>query len=264
MFILSTESLPHYGVERVFDFAKKAGFDGVNIAVGPNLDTQSPKYLKQLEERYSLPIKAFSLVGKGEEERFEIFQRTVREFSGTTIIVNPPKMMAFKYKTWVTDVVPRLAQKYDLRACRRNLPSKNMLGIIPSRSENSLFTLKQEGLVCLDVTALALSNEEIMKSISFLGNTLGHVYLSNVQRGIPYALPQKGILPIESFLTKLATQIRFRGGFTLRVDAHQLDEADESHVLERLKDCRRFFDEYFTNNVPSLSTAKKEIKSEES
>ncbi len=245
MLLLSSDSLPHYGLERFFEFAAKAKFDGVEITITTeNYDTQNVEYLRKLEKRFEIPIRAFSMASKGEDKLMDPFHHTVRDFSGTTIILNPPKIMAFAYKNWVNDLIPRLAKKYDLNFCRRNTPTKNMFGIIPERSESSLMTLREAGDVCLDLTAMAISSEEIMRSISFLGNNLRHIYLSNVRRGIPYALPQNGLLPVESFLTKLA-QVNYRGDFTLKVDPVQLREGDDEKVLESLASCRDFYDKYF-------------------
>ncbi len=244
MLLLSTDSLPNYGLERVFLFAKKAKLDGVEIAVSDNLDTQAPEYIKKLEKRTGIPVRAFSISPKGEEERTKAFQLTCREFPGTVINLNPPKMMAFDYKKWLTELVPRLAQKYDLTFCRKNVPSKNMLGVIPERADNSLYALKQAGAVCLDVTALAVSNEEIMRTVSFLGDHLKHIYLSNVTKGIAYSLPQRGVLPIESFLTKLK-QLNYKGDFTLKIDPRQLTEGDDELVLAKLNETREFYEKYF-------------------
>ncbi len=248
MLLLSTSSLPHYGLERVFEFAKEAGFDGIEICITPeNYDTQNHEYLKRLVDRVGIEIKAFSLADKAEDEAaMEAFHYTVREFTETTIVLNPPKALNFKYKNWLNDLVPRLAQKYNLTFCRRNTPSKNILGLLPERSDSSIYALKEQGDVCLDLTALAQSNEEIMKAISFLGSNMRHVYLSNVRRGLPYALPQNGVLPVESFLTKLA-QVKYKGHFSLKVDSKQLMEGDDDKLRARLKDCKEFYDKYFLN-----------------
>ena len=237
--------MAHYDLERIFRFAKETNYDGIEITViADRLDTQNPEYLKELENRYTLPIKAFSLDPKSEEKITEAFQHTIREFPETTMILNPPKMLSFNYKKWVNDIAIRLAQKYNLSLCRRNTPTKNLLGFLPERSEGSLMTLKEAGNVCLDLTALAASHEEIMHTISFLGESMRHVFLSNVRRGIPYSLPQNGVLPVESFLTKLA-QINYKGDFTLKVDPTQLQEGEDTRVINNLISCRKFYEKYF-------------------
>ena len=144
--------------------------------------------------------------------------------------------------------MPHLAKKYDLLFCRRNTPFKFYMGLFPQRSENSLFALREMGYVCLDVSALWMSKEEIMKSVKFLGNRLKHVYLSNVHNNSPYAPPRKGILPLESFLTKLA-QVKFEGDFTIRIKPQKLREGDDEKMLEILIESRKFHEKYFKEEV---------------
>ena len=72
MLLFHTDNLPHHGLERVFEFAKKAGFDGVEVGINGNLDTHNPEYLKTLEKRFKIPIKAFSLSIRDEEKLMKV------------------------------------------------------------------------------------------------------------------------------------------------------------------------------------------------
>lgn len=244
MLLFHTDNLTHYGLERVFEFAKDAGYDGIEVGIDGNYDTQNPVYLKKLEERYDIKIKAFSLSEKFEEKLMKNFQETVREFPGTTINLNPPPVLSFKYKKWIEQTIPKLAKKYDLKACRKNAPVKMIFGFIPKRSDNSLQSLKSKGNICLDLSALALSNEDIMHTVGGLGDHIKHVYLSNFSRHQAYALPTNGVLPVESFLVKLA-QRGFKGSFTLKVNAHFLSEGKEELLQKKMKEVREFYEKYF-------------------
>jgi len=244
MLLFHTDNLPHYGLERTFEFAKKAGYDGIEIGVGRSYDTQNPAYIKQLSARYALPVKAFSITSKCEEDLAKVFQHTVREFEGSTMNLVPAQMLSFKYKKWMEEIVPKLAQKYNLTACRRNVPAETMMGFLPSRSDNSVAALRQTGLVCLDLTALAMSNDDIMRSLEEAGTALRHVYISNVHKKMPYSAPMHGVLPLESFLTKLA-RADFKGDFTLFVKAQELHEGDDEKVIAKMIEAREFIEKYF-------------------
>jgi sugar phosphate isomerase/epimerase len=248
MLLFHTENIPHYGLERTFEFAKKAGYAGIELCVTKMLDTQNPKYLKMLEKRYDIKIKAFSILEKYEETHIKAFQETVREFPGTKINLNSPQVLSSEYKKWMNNIAERLAKKYGLILCHKNTPIKTVFGFLPQRPDNSVTGLKKQGLVCLDLTALAVANEEIMRAIKILGNSLKHVYLSNLFQNRKYSLPQKGILPVESFLTKLAKK-NWQGDFTLRVSAKQLFEGDEEKMIEQMIECRKFYEEYFENII---------------
>ena len=244
MLLFHTDNLPHYGLERIFEFAKAAGYDGLEIGVGPNFDTQNPAYIKKLSERYDLPVKAFSIKAKQEEALCTVYQHTVREFEGVTMNLVPAQSLSFQYKKWMEELVPKLAQKYNLMACRRNVPMETMLGFLPNRTDNSVASLRQQGNVCLDLTALALSNDDIMKAIEEAGNALKHVYISNVFKKKPYCVPVHGVLPLESFLTKLARK-SYNGHFTVYVQAQELFEGDDEQIVAKMIESREFIEQYF-------------------
>lgn len=245
MLLLSSASFPRYGLERFFAFAQKAGYNGVEIVIGTNFDTQDPAYLQKLSDEYAMPIRAFSLPDRGAEKFTKAFQETVKHFPGASINLSSPEIFSHGYKNWVTKTAPKLAKKYQLNFNLRNSEFKLLLGFIPLRSENSLYSLRSAGNVSLDLSALWSSNQEIMRAIGFLGSKLKHVYLSNVQRGRPYGPIDGGVLPLESFLTKLA-QMKYNHDMTLRLTPRQLHEGDEERMLEVLGRCRSFYDKYFT------------------
>ena len=59
MIALHTSSLHKYGLNRIFEFAKKAGYDGIEIMVDKNnFDTQNAEYIKELSDEYKLPVIA--------------------------------------------------------------------------------------------------------------------------------------------------------------------------------------------------------------
>ena len=244
MLLISSESFPNYGLENFFLFAKKAGYDGVEIVVNENFDSQNPEYLKQLQQRVGLPILAFGITRKMEGKYTEAFQNVVRNFPGATLNLSPPATLSFQYKEWMTKIAPRLAKKYDLALCRKNMPAENLFGMLPSRTENSLYALRQAGDVCLDLSALWKNNEEIIRTIAFLGDSLQHIYLSNVHQNVPYCPPQNGILPVESFLTKLA-QMHYRKNFTMKIAPGQLAPGKEDETIRILVESREFFQKYF-------------------
>jgi len=244
MLLLNSESFPNYGLERFFEFAKKSGYDGVEIVVNSNFDTQNPDYLKILEKRYEIPIRAFALSQKNEENFTKPLEKLVHAFPGSTLNLNSAQTLSFKYRNWLKKEIPRLAQKFHLQICRKNAPFKLLMGIVPSRGENSLLALREKGSVCLDLSALWISREEIMRTIPFFGDSLKHVYLSNVSKGRPYTFPDSGVLPIESFLTRLG-QRQFSGDFTMKISPKHLPGGDDEKIVQLLTQSREFFEKYF-------------------
>lgn len=254
MLVLHTQSLPHYGLERSFEFAAQAGLDGIEINVNRGLDSHDPAYLKVLEARYNLRVRAFSIHNGDEDDLLLPFQETVKHFPGTMMVLASPQVLSFnKYGKWMESIMPALAKKYELEFCRRNTPFTTYMGIIPQRSGNSIASLREAGNVCLDVSALAVTKEDLLSSLQIAGKRLRYVYLSNYHQGHPYALPTTGILPLESMLMKLARH-SFSGDFALRLDPRALHEGDKQKMLERLIECREFYEQYFVANIPQNDT----------
>jgi sugar phosphate isomerase/epimerase len=45
--VLSSGSLYHYGLNRFFEIAKKAGFDSIELCLDSRIDNQDPTYVKK-------------------------------------------------------------------------------------------------------------------------------------------------------------------------------------------------------------------------
>ncbi|NCP67880.1 sugar phosphate isomerase/epimerase [bacterium] len=247
MLLFHSDNLPHHGLERIFELAKEAGFDGMEIGINQNVDTHNPEYLKILETRFNMPIKAFSLNESKDESLIKVFQGTVREFTNCTLNLHTAGPFAFKYQRWLKEIAPKLAKKYQHRLCFRNLPHESIMGVIPKRRSNNLDALKNNGLVCLDLTALALGNNDIMQAITILKGSMKHIYLSNVYRRTPYSLPDRGVLPVESFLTKLA-KLGYSSNFTVKVSGRSLQEGNEAVTLQKMQETVEFYRTYFNQD----------------
>lgn len=244
MLFITSQSFPHYGLERFFRFAKALGVDGVEIVINSNFDTQDPSYLKELEKRFEMPIKAFSLPTRGGEKYINAFEKVVPEFQGVMINLASPEILSFSYKKWMENSVPQLCKRFRLQLNRVTMPTETILGIIPAREESSLHMLRQKGSVGVDLSALWKSSEDIMRVPDFLREKMKVVYLSNVRNGSMYASLPIGILPVESFLTKLSRD-NFRGDFIIKLSPGNLHEGDEERMMEVLQESKEFFGKYF-------------------
>jgi len=244
MFLLTSQSFPHYGLERFFKFAKELGVDGVEILINSNFDTQDPEYLKELEERFKMPIKAFTLPSKGADKFINSFERVVSHFEGATVNLASPEVLSFSYKKWMENSIPQLCKRFRLNLNRITMPTETIMGIIPARNEASLHMLRQKGNVAADLSALWKSNEDVMRVPDFLRDKMKLVYLSNVRNGSMYSSLPIGILPVESFLTKLARD-DYRGDFILKISPRNLHEGDIEKMMDIVKESKEFFEKYF-------------------
>jgi sugar phosphate isomerase/epimerase len=60
-FLISTDSFSNYGLDLIFDLAKDAGFDGIDLAMRKSNDAQNVAYVKKLAIKHELPVKSIQV-----------------------------------------------------------------------------------------------------------------------------------------------------------------------------------------------------------
>lgn len=245
MIALSTDSLKGYGLNRIFQFAKEAGYDGVDLYIDPrDFDTQDTDYVKELIDEHGLPVVALqtslTATAKDVMKAVEMAQKI-----GTKIlVVQPPKMFNFKYIKWLTNEVPKIRQREDISIALENASGETFLGIIPEQALNNLNELRKFKHAALDTTRVAQKKDDLIRVFHVLKKFLVHVHLSNVKKGKGYAMPDEGILPLESFLTKLK-QEGYRGAISFKIHPKFMRVGDHDKVMKNLAECKKFYESYY-------------------
>ncbi len=246
MIALHTNSLRKYGLNRIFEFAKKADYDGIEIAVDKNnYDTQNAEYIKKLSEKFKLPILALHSPVNGTAKSVKHVVEMAVFLKCPIVVITPPKLLDFKFINWLKKETPILRKKKHIQIALINAPGKTMFGFLPDRAMNNLSDLKKFGMAALD-TSSASSKKwgNLMTVYNHLKKLLTHVHLSNINKHKEYALPNKGILPLESFLKKLKLN-NYKGSISIRVRPSELSAGDDEKVIAKLKKIKSFVDEFY-------------------
>jgi sugar phosphate isomerase/epimerase len=247
MLALSTDSLKGYGLNRIFQITKAAGYDGVDLVLDPkNFDTQNAEYVKSLIDQTGLPVLGIQTPPNCSPRKVQEAVKMAKLLGTRVIVIQPPKIFDFKYIQWLKNEIPKIRQTENISIALENAPSQTFLGIIPEHAMGNILDLKKFKHVCIDTTRVAQKRDDLIRVYKALKKYLVHVHLSNVKGGNYYYLPPKGILPIESFLTKLK-QDSFPGTISLKVNSKYLDAGDDQKVMKALQEQKLFFDTYFTN-----------------
>ena len=258
MLALSTDSLKGYGLNRIFAFIKDAKYDGVDLVIDPkNFDTQNTKYIKEIADQYSLPIVAIQAMSNSNQRKIIDTVKMAKELGCRVVVVQPPKIFDFKYTQWLKNEIPKIRQRENISVALENASAETFLGIIPEHAMGNVMEMKKFKHACLDTTRVAEKHDDLIRIYKTLQKFLVHVHLSNVKIGKPYYLPQEGILPVESFLTKLK-QDNFGGCISIKVNPHFLEAGEDEKVLKALADIKIFYDTYFTDI--KVMTALKEVE----
>ena len=245
MITLHTSSLRKYGLNRIFEFAKEAGYDGIEIEVNKaNFDTQNAEYIKKLSEEYELPIAALHAPENGTEKSVKHVVEMAIYLECPVVIITPPKLTDFKFTRWLTKEAPMLRKKKNIDLALSNTGGKTMLGFLPERALNNVGDLKKFGMASLDTSMVSSKKEDLIRFYEHLKKLIVHVHLSNVHKHKEYALPNEGILPLESFLKKLKNN-KYEGAISVRVRPTELSAGDDEKVVKTLKKVKSFIEEYF-------------------
>lgn len=255
MITLSTDSLKGYGLNRIFKLVKDAGFDGVDLVVDPkDYDTQNADYIKELINEYGMPVTALQTPMTANAKAVLNTVSMAKKLGTKVVIIQPPKLLNFKYIKWLTTEVPKIRQREELSIALENAPSGTFLGFIPEHAMNNLNELKKFKHAALDTTRVAQKKEDLIRVYHILRKYLVHVHVSNVKKGKGYAMPDDGILPLESFLTKLK-QEGYRGAVSFKVHPKFLHAGDDAKVLKHLAECKKFYEDYYVK-IETLSGAE--------
>ncbi|MFA5829242.1 MAG: sugar phosphate isomerase/epimerase [Candidatus Gracilibacteria bacterium] len=262
MLVLSTDTLRGYGLNRIFNFIKLADYAGVDLAIDPkNFDTQNTEYIKSLSEQYDLPITAIQTPPNANAHKIQEAVKMAKELDCKIIVIQPPRIFDFKYITWLKNEIPKIRQKENISIALENASSETFLGIIPEHAMGNIIEMKKFKHACIDTTRVAQKKDDLIRVYKALKKFLVHVHLSNVKTGKQYYLPQEGILPLESFLTKLK-QENYAGNVSLKVNPKFLACGEDEKILKSLKEVKLFYDTYFTNVkvMPTSITDEEDTK----
>ncbi len=245
MFSLSTDSLTGYGLNRIFLFARKAGYDGIDLAIDPDYyDTHNVTYLKKLQERFEMPIIAMQAPQPSTKHGILKTVEIAKDLGVKIVIIQPPRFFQLKLAAWMKHEIPLIRKRESISIALENASGKTMLGIIPEYGMNNLNELKNFKHVCLDTSKLFQKKTDIMRAYSRLKTFIVHIHLSNVKHNRGYQMPNDGVLPIESFLTKLK-QDKFPGAISLKVRPAFLELGQDKKVIDHLVEAREFMQKYF-------------------
>jgi len=247
MILLWTESLRGYGLNRVFELAKKAGYDGIDLSINfGQFDTYNADYLKKLAEEYEIPIHSVSAPNQVASKRIKELVEITKTVGAKVLVLQPPKLLDFKLASWLKKEIPKLREKEFLSIALENAPAGTFLGFIPEYAMTNTQEMKKFKHISLDTARIGEKRQDLMRAYSAFKKYLVHVHLSNVYRGKKYAPPKEGIMPLESFLTKLK-QDKYPGAISMKILPKYLHAGDDEKVIDELRDVKKYYEKYYKN-----------------
>jgi sugar phosphate isomerase/epimerase len=244
MLLLATDSLKGYGLNRIFAFAKEAGYQGIEVSLDTrDFDTQNAEYLNTLQKETGLHIKVIRTFSSANSRKTLQAVELAHAVGAKTVVLEPPKIFDFTYKNWLKNEVPKLRKKYGVKIALKNGPAEYVWGFVPGRSMNSIPDLQKFKEVCLDTSYLYGKKLDLMRAYDLVKKYLEHVHISQVRAGKEHCFPTDGVMPLESLLTKL-TKDKFEGFVSVLVTPKEMMVGKDESVLKQLEKARKFYEKY--------------------
>lgn len=255
--LFSTGSLWTYGTARCFEFAARAGFDGVEVMVDERWDTRQPDYLNALAARSGQPIVAvhspFSFHTPGwpgfDDDPGRIRASVaLAEAVGASIVIHhlperfgslvvqwgarharlpwPGSAAHRRYRDWLLGEYLAVQAKTNVRLCIENMPAKRFLGRrYNTHLWNTPAALVRFTSLTLDTTHLGTWGMEPLEVYPALKGYVKHVHLSNYD-GHEHRRPETGHLHLGPLLARMAAD-GYDGAITLELHPDALDAGKE-------------------------------------
>ena len=254
MLLLSTSSLHWYGLHRIFSFAKKAKFDGLDIFLtSGNYDFWDKEYMKELSKEFDVPVLSITTAVKGMSEKKVDQIMDIVAYLWVQLVTFSPPHFSDKNTKWFDTHLLKVKRNTHLSIAVQNVESKMIFFLFPAYKNATLTQLKKvtwdSSLNVCDIDSS--SGMDILKAQKILGSSLKNVFFSDKKWPKVWLLPWTawwGIsyLPLESFFMKLKTS-GYNGFITLKVKPSELWVWNEERVLQNLEYSKNYYMKHFLN-----------------
>ncbi|MCP4523540.1 MAG: sugar phosphate isomerase/epimerase [Candidatus Gracilibacteria bacterium] len=252
MLLLSTSSLHGYGLHRIFDFAKKSGFDGIDLALNSqNHDLWDEDYIRYLSDAFHLPVLSITAPPKGmNEKKVDKIVKMAGRLKSQVLNFSPPHF-SDKNNLWYSRYLVKVKRDTHLSISIQNVDPKFIFFVIPEYKNTALAEIKKlTGETTLDLASIDVSSgADILKAQKILGSSIKNIFLSDKHGSIHGVLPGGaggGIsyLPLESFFYKLKAT-GYNGFITLKVKPSELGAGNEDRVIQSLEFAKAYYLKHF-------------------
>ncbi len=268
---LSTACLYLYPLRKTFELAKRAGFDGIELVIGPEVEWRGGDYIRRLSNEYALPILTvhpplFAFPGWSKihltiEPYFEKAMRITRAVGAPLMVLHMPRAETFDDpigRGFVRKLVstrerldgtgPRLALENSSKFRERD--ARYILRTLPDLRG---FADAHDFPMTLDTAHVGTWDLDLISSLDYFEGRLANVHFSDLSEvpgwvmNLPklhsylrqHQMPGSGMLPLEEFLRELALR-GYRGPITYELSPVALKFWSPQRVAEKLRECVDF------------------------
>lgn len=252
MLLLSTISFAWYGLHRIFDFAKNANYDWIELVLTKNnFDFWDEDYVSSLIKEFDVPVLSIKAPKRWINEK--VVDRIVSlalKLWTQNITFTPPHYRD-KNVSWYLRYLSKVKRDTHLSISIENVEPKFILFIIPEYKDATLMQIKKITWdTALDLSSIDHSTGfDIIKAQKLLWSSMKNIYFSDTHGPKKWLLPGQAwggtsYLPLESFLLKLKS-ISYNWFITLEISPRELWVGTKEKVLQNLEYFKNYYKKHF-------------------
>lgn len=212
---LSTSSVFPESTAAAFDWARRLGYDGVEVMVGVDAISQDVDVLRELVQHYQVPILSVHapcllvtqrVWGTDPWGKLVRAQQAAETLGADTVVVHPPFRWQREYAQGFVEGLTRMADETPIRFAVENMyPWRAGPGQLTAYAPHWDIRDQDYAHTTIDLSHTAISGTDPLVMAADLGDRLSHVHLTD---GTPsnrdeHLVPGRGTQPVAQFLTAL-------------------------------------------------------------
>jgi sugar phosphate isomerase/epimerase len=212
-----------------FRLAAECGYDGVEVMVTKDPDSQDPRRIRALAEEFGLTVGALhapcllltrKVWGTDPIGKIDRSVQAAADADIPVVVVHPPYRWQRGFRRWLVDELPDVEERTGVAVAVENMFPVRVGGReMTFHSNQDLEALEGMHHLVLDTSHAAVARHDPVEVRRLFGARLRHVHLSdNAGKGWDSHLPPgDGVLDLDAFLEDLASSA-YHGAVSLEVD----------------------------------------------
>ncbi len=250
--LLSSDTLPGYWLDYIFDTAQAHWFDGIDLAMWKNFDARNSKYVKKLIKEYNLPVHVVQTSPELSWREAEKALLLAQEVGAKVVAFNAPSYFNIKSYRLISDGIPQWKEQFpniEFAIITPDSSSMTLLPVFPKYRFSSIVEIikKYQGQLGLDVSSISEDSWDtiVLRKLENIIQYISVVYASDRNASGKSHLPLgEGTLSVNTLLQQLAKH-NYTWLFSIKLTLAKKDLADADKVSIFLRKSLSYINEYF-------------------
>ena len=251
--LLSTDTLPNYGLDLIFSMARDNGFDGIDLAMRKWFDARDEEYVQKLSIEYNMPIYVVQTSAKLNQKELDKALDICQATNCDTICINAPKITDFKAYDFITENLKSYKENNpDIHFTILNPKDSKLFALpIPEyRFSNIIDIVKiYDCYIWLDISNIDVDifENEFTRKIDDYAPYISVIYLSDKSKNWKTHLTLwDWTLDLSTFLKRVKKSWYSRP-MSIKVDFKPTELANKTTLKKQFKKIRTYYDKFFLN-----------------